>query len=545
MEKKQSQKLPVEAFPSADSPSAGPLEKVLALIGRAKAVEEEMVNKMKQTRHKYIELLLEQRIHLKWLELGERFKDELRKVVYADQRVQTYFNSVRSAAKIKETIVKKLEEVEQLRKDIKEERPVSGEDIYLAEAEVLSIESNINMTTSEELTDLEHLMEKARIASKDEFWDYLGGSVMGNFALTCEDLPASPSETPFPLAAFEEESKDLSIIKAGSTPAVMKSPAAAAEKNGTMIERVDTTLKVKNNRLYEKVKAEMHSDYGQYINALEFDNCCVDCDEAIKIGQLLNERESFAFRFHNTLGYLNVLLNSVGPKASISELCISSTSLEPFTKYMESLQKVRSVVVENLSESDMMHLGILVDCVGKGTSGRSLTLRSIDFAQVPIQFLVRVGQLRELHLVKCQLSGFEKLIEYIGEGKQVETLEIRGSLPSEPLCYEQLARLLRKDPALRNLNISENRIAPANLRILAKAMGEVKNVEMVLMDNCTYEKKDQTELEDTLFEIVRSSPVMKVLSLRGFVLNDDAKAMALLDRWTQQAPNIRSRVEFF
>eukprot|EP00826_Nyctotherus_ovalis_P052516 TRINITY_DN6669_c0_g1_i6.p2 TRINITY_DN6669_c0_g1~~TRINITY_DN6669_c0_g1_i6.p2 ORF type:complete len:193 (-),score=49.43 TRINITY_DN6669_c0_g1_i6:59-637(-) len=192
-----------------------------------------------------------------------------------------------------------------------------------------------------------------------------------------------------------------------------------------------------------------------------------------------------------------------------------------------------------------MPLGILIDLIAKNTDGRSLTLRGLDLRQIPIVLLKNVISLKEFALVKCHLGNFEKLIEILMQSKDMQTFEIRACMPEEYIHYILLAKLLARNDKVATLNLSENYITPKNLKALAKVMPEIKTMETLIMDHCTYEKECQPELEDALFEIISASKSLKVFSLKGFVLNDDAKAMALLAKWEQQAPNIRSRIELF
>lgn len=514
------------------------LERLSSLIGRARTIEEEMEKRLSQFHSSYIELLIEQKVHVKWLEVGEYFKDELRRLVHADKHVKTYFDAMHANAQVKDAIGKKREEAEELRSNVGEQYVVTEEDIEVAEAEVISIEMGISDVGTERLEELEKMIEKTVVSVEEEFYEGLAAVVAKNFALATAE--ASPSETP--LEVFEEETKSFRRVVVKSHKPDM---SMHKEEQNANIEKVDSTLKVKSNRLFDMIRRELHSDYGQYLTSIEFDSCCIDCEEAVKIGQLLSEKDSFNLRFIDTKGSVQILLTSIGAKTAINELCVEKSGLQAVVSYLQQHRRVRKIVVKDVDTIEAMPLGILINLIAKNTDGRSLTLREVDLRQIPVMLLKNVISLKEFALVKCQLDSFEKLIEILMKGKDMQTLEIRACMPKEYINYILLAKLLARNSNVVTLNLSENWITPKSLKALGKVMPEVKTMETLIMDHCTYEKECQAELEDALFEIISASKSLKVFSLKGFVLNDDAKAMALLAKWEQQAPNIRSRIELF
>jgi len=518
-----------------------PLERILNLGAKAKSIDEKISKNLKNVHHQYVELLIEQKLHMKWLELGEYMKNELRKVIYNDHRVQTYFNAIKSNTMVKDAISKKIDEIEQLRKKIKDEKFLSEDEILMVDAEILSIDSNINMTPIEELQELEKVIEKTQISCKEEFWNYFSGNIKENFLLSSSDI-AQP-ETP--MSFFEEETKDFVKQSPIKTSIQQAEKIPKSDFIGSC-ELVDTALKIKNNKLFEKIREEIHSDYGQFINSIEFENCCIDCEEAIKIGQLFSEKEYFGLKFTNTQGSINVLLASVGPKLTISELSIVNSSLQPIIIWLQSQQqRVKSILLENIGIMDGNLIGVLIDSVAKNSMGRTLIFKGIDFNLIPVMLLKNAGCLKELHFVKCNLCEFGKLAEILENGKTMETLEFRSCLENKISNYEMLAKLISINYIITTLNISENEITPECLKPLAKCMSGIKSLQTIIMDHCTYQKEKQNEIEEVLFEIIKSGKSLKTLSLKGFMLNDDAKAMALLDKWAQQDSNIKNRVELF
>ena len=512
------------------------VERLSSLISRAKAIEERTIKNLSQLHGNYVELLLEQKIHMKWLEVGEYFKDELRNIIHSDERVKAYFDALRNNTEAKSAIAKIREETELLRKNVKDEKVVAEDDIGLAEAEIVSIESVIGAGKIEELQEWEKLVEKTIVGVQEDFYESFAGLIAKSFTLSSSEV--SPNETP--IEFFKEETKNFKQINEKPH----KQPIHKEEQS-VNIEREDRTLRVKNNKLFEMIKNELHSDYGQYLTAIEFDNCCIDCEEAIKIGQLLSDKDSFNLRFVNTQGSIQILLSSIGLKTTINELCIRGSGIQAIVNYLQQHQKVKRVVVENVNVIEAMALGILIDLTAKNTESHSLILKELDFTQIPIMLLQNVNSLKELSLVNCQLGSFEKLIEILMKSKNLEIFELRGCMPKEYLYYELLAKLLVINNRITTLNLSQNFITPKSLKAIAKVMPDIKAIQTLIMDHCTYEKQYQTELEDVLFEIISTNQSLKVFSLKGFVLNDDAKAMALLAKWEKKAPNIRSRIELF
>ena len=315
---------------------------------------------------------------------------------------------------VKLCIEKKEDEIEQLRKKIKDEKVVTEDDITLVEAEIVSIESNANEVPIEELKDIEKVIEKSVIGNKEDFYEHLSSIIDKDFTLTNSEI--SPNETP--VDYFEEETKDFKLV-AGKSP--KRELMKHKEDLNSLIERVDTTLKVKNNKLFDRIRTELYSDYGQYLNSIEFDTCCIDCEEAIKIGQLLAEKETFNLSFVDTKGSIQILLSSMGSKTIINELGVANSGLQEIVNYFNQKQKVNKVIVENMDAVEGMALGKLIELIGKNTEGRSMVFKGMDFHQIPIVLFKHTASLKELHLVKCQLANFEGLIEILMDSKEINT----------------------------------------------------------------------------------------------------------------------------